>query len=268
MSKNTPDLSLDEAAISFLASLNSKEKGIGQQEIVRFVRWYGKERLINKLSAQEIASYAENMSTANADYDKRLGIVQSFLHYAKKESWTHQNLSTHLKTKKKKAKKKTTAQKKDKNSITLTPEGHTALQEELSLLKEKRLASTREIKRAAADKDFRENAPLHAAREQRGHLEGRIKEIEETLKSSVIINDKGKDASRINIGDNVTLQDLGSGKELHYTMVDSREADPLKGKISNVSPIGKALYGRKRGESVEITVPAGKLHYRIEQIGN
>ena len=141
------------------------------------------------------------------------------------------------------------------------------LEAELAALKSKRFEAIDEMRRAAADKDFRENAPLEAAREQRGHLEGQIKELEEALKSAVVIDEKQKVALKVSVGDNVILRDLAFGEELHYIMVNSREVDPTRGKISSASPIGKAIIGRGQGEIIEVIAPSGKLRYQIEQIG-
>ncbi|GAI52169.1 unnamed protein product, partial [marine sediment metagenome] len=142
-----------------------------------------------------------------------------------------------------------------------------ALKAELAALKSKRSEAIDEVRRAAADKDFRENAPLEAAREQRGHLEGQIKELEETLKSAVVIDEKQKIALKVSVGDSIILRDLASGEELHYVMVNSKEADATRGKISSASPIGKAIIGRGQGEIIEVTAPAGKLRYQVKQIG-
>ena len=91
-------------------------------------------------------------------------------------------------------------------------------------------------------------------------------ELEETLKSAVVIDEKQETAFKIGIGDSVTLCDLDSGEELCYTLVSPREVDPTRGMISNISPIGKALVGKGQGEVVEVVAPVGKLHYQIKQV--
>jgi len=261
------NLSLGEAATRFLASLPSGEEAGVQQEVYRFARWYGWEQAISELTAPEVANYAEHLSLSDADYKKKLKLIQAFLVYAKKEEWIKNNLSTHLKAKKGKAKLQPSFRQSSRETISLTQQGYDALKAELDALKSKRFEAIDEMRRAAADKDFRENAPLEAAREQRGHLEGQIKGLEETLKSAVVIGEKREVALKVSLGDSIILRDLASGEELHYTMVNSQEVDPTKGKISNVSPIGKAIIGRNQGEIIEITVPAGKLRYQIEQVG-
>ena len=267
MDSSNQNLSLGEVATRFLASLPLREKGVSQQEVYRFVRWYGWERALAKLSASEVASYAERLSLSDTDYIKKLELIHAFLVYAKKKGWSKNNLATHLKARKGKARLQSSARRGSPETISLTQQGYAALEAELAVLKSKRSETIDEVRRAAADKDFRENAPLDAAREQRGHLEGRIKELEEALKSAVVFDKKRKDTLKVSVGASIILRDLASGEELHYIMVNSREADPTRGKISSVSPIGKAIIGRGQGEVVEVMAPVGKLRYQIEQIG-
>ncbi|MDD4876513.1 MAG: transcription elongation factor GreA [Dehalococcoidales bacterium] len=258
---------LSEGATLFMASLSLKNKEIGQQEIYRFIRWYGWERNFEELTAPEVASYAEQLSRSDSDFAKKLKLIHKFLVFASKEEWTKSNLSTHLKAKKGKNRLKTSSKQSASETITLTHEGYDALKAELVTLKNKRVEAIDEIRKAAADKDFRENAPLDAAREQKSYLDGQIKEVEETLKSATIINGKQEAILKVNVGDSVILRDLISDAELRYTVVNTREVDLTKGKISNISPIGKAIVGRSQEEVVEIKVPLGKLRYKIEWIG-
>jgi transcription elongation factor GreA len=91
-------------------------------------------------------------------------------------------------------------------------------------------------------------------------------ELEETLKVATIIGGKREPALKTGVGDSIVLIDLASGEELRYMIVDPREVDPSKGKISMASPLGKALIGRRGGEAIEITAPAGKLRYQIKRV--
>ena len=120
--------------------------------------------------------------------------------------------------------------------------------------------------RAAADKDFRENAPLQAAREKRGMLEGRIIEIEATLKAAVVIDEENRRSKGVDIGRRFILCDPNKGTEICYRLVGPKEADPSNGKISTVSPIGKAVFGKKQGDTVEIKAPSGIRRYQLKQI--
>ena len=258
--------SLDEAASRFLAKLSPKKREVSQPEIHKFVRWYGRERPFARLTAHEVANYAKRLSLSATDYTKKLELVRAFLIYANNDGYSKTNLATHLKARKVKTEAPSPAKQGVPEAIPLTQQGYAELEAELNALKSKRPRLIDEIQKAAADKDFRENAPLAAAREQRGHLEGRIKELEKTLKAATIISGRQLSTAKIGIGDSLVLSDMTSGEELHYTIVNPKEINPTQGKISNTSPIGKAIIGRREGDIVETTVPIGKLRYRIKHI--
>ncbi|MFC1951892.1 GreA/GreB family elongation factor [Chloroflexota bacterium] len=265
MNSGKQDLSLGEVASRFLAKLSPQERSVSQQGVYGFVRWYGGERPFAGLTAPEIANYEERLSLSDTDYIKKLELIRAFLVYAKKEEWTNTNLVTHLRIRKGKTPSRSSP-RRDEEIISLTQQGYAELEAELDTLKDKRSDAIGEIRRAAADKDFRENAPLEAARQEHGQLEGRIRELEGTLKSATVIGEEKKVTPKVGIGDTILLLDLTSGEELRYTLVSPREVAPTKGKISNVSPIGKAVGGREQGEIVEVTAPSGKLRYEIKQI--
>ena len=266
MNSEDKKITLGEGATLFLAELTPEEKVAYQQDIYKFVRWYGWEYIINKLTAPEVANYAERLSQSDTDYEEKLEIIRAFLAYTRKKGWCRSNLASHLKTRKTKNRIRNNSRKAAAEIITLTQQGYDELNAELNVLRSKRLQAIEEMRLAAADKDFSENAPLDAAKEKRGQIEGRIMELEETLKSAVIIQEKPEDILKVNIGDSVVLRDLVSGDEIRYTLVNPREVDPARGKISDASPIGKAAIGKGQGDTVEVTVPAGRLTYEILQI--
>ncbi len=266
MSSGSENPTLGEAASGFLASLSAEEGGRSQQAVYGFVRWYGWGRPFAELAAHEVANYAERLSLTQTSYAQNLEIIRAFLLYAKKQGWSKANLATYLKIKKVKARSSSQARRNSPAATSLTQQGYAKLEAELVDLKSKRLELIDEMRKAAADKDFRENAPLDAAREQRGHVEGRIMELEEALKSATIIDKTQKPRLKVSVGDSIVLSDIVSGEELRYTIVSPREVDPTKGRISSNSPTGKALLGRAQGEIVEITAPLGRLKYQIKQI--
>ncbi len=266
MGNGSPNLSLGEAASRFLAGLSPEEGKASQQEIDKFIRWFGWERPFAALTAAEVANYAERLSASDIDYVGKLELVRAFLVFARKKEWTATNLAVHFKVRKGKRSPQSSSWRRLPETVSLTQQGYVELEAELEALRSKRPEIIDEMRRAAADKDFRENVPLQAAREQRGQLEGRIMELEAMLKSAVVIDDKKMPTLTVSLGDSVLLCDLDSGEELHYRLVSPREVDPTKGKISNVSPIGRAIVGKCQGEIVEIAVPAGKLRYQIKQI--
>ena len=146
----------------------------------------------------------------------------------------------------------------------LTPEGETKLKAELAELKGNRREELAQRLRAAIQMgDLSENADYHKAKEDQAFLEGRIQEIEAILRTAVIIEKKLSDT--VTVGCLVTIQEDNFTPET-YHLVGAKEADPRNGKISNESPIGKALMDHKVGDIVETETPAGKIKLKILKI--
>lgn len=146
----------------------------------------------------------------------------------------------------------------------LTPQGLTQLQQELEELKlVKRPQTIKRIEEAKAMGDLSENAEYDDAKEAQAMVEARIYEIDEILKSYQLIDDAAG-AKKVRVGSTVRLD--VQGKERTYTIVGSNEADPVAGKISNESPIGRALLGVAPGESVKVQTPGGETVYKIVSI--
>ncbi len=260
------NITLDEAAAKYLAAVSGEEKERQQVAILNFVRWFGREHHFKGLTAPEIGNYAERLSLSDTDYENKLEMIRAFLNYAKKQKFSAVNLAVNLKVRKGKSRvavQKNNGAREEINS--LTEEGHAKLTAELEGLKQRRPALIADITRAAADKDVRENAPLEAAREAHGLLEGRIREIEATLNKATIVT-KTQTSLKVSIGDTIVLVDLESSEELGYTIVGPRETDPSKGKISGMSPVGKAVIGHFEGDFIEVSAPLGKMKYQIKQI--
>ncbi len=147
----------------------------------------------------------------------------------------------------------------------LTPEGADKLKQELEELKGPRRNELAKRLRAAIQMgDLSENADYHKAKEDQGFLEGRIQEIEYMLRNAVLIEPNVRRDS-VSIGSRVTIQE-GSEPEETYHVVGAKEADPRAGRISNESPIGRALMDHKVGEEVEAETPGGKIRFKILKI--
>ena len=146
----------------------------------------------------------------------------------------------------------------------MTYEGLKALEDELHELKvNRRREVAQKIKEAREQGDLSENAEYDAAKEEQRDIELRIEEIDKILKNAEVVDDNDGDSSVINVGCTVTIKDLEFNEEMEYKIVGSTEADSLKGKISNESPVGKALIGAQKGETVEVETPAGIIKYEI-----
>ena len=150
--------------------------------------------------------------------------------------------------------------------LHLSQEGLLQLQEELELLKgEKRKEIADKLKEAISYWDLSENAEYAAAREEQAQIEGRIIELETMLKPGnyEIIDSKKTKKSGIHMGAKVLVKDLESNEEILYTIVGSQEADIFNNKISNESPLGKALIGKNVNNTVTVLAPGGESQYTI-----
>jgi transcription elongation factor GreA len=151
--------------------------------------------------------------------------------------------------------------------IVLTLAGLEKLEEELDYLKtKKRREIADRIKQAIAFGDITENSEYDEAKKEQAFIEGRIVSIENLLKNAKVIDEDDISIEAVSIGCVVKVKDLGFDEELEYNIVSSAEADPLKLKISNESPVGKALMGKKTGDIVEVLVPDGSIKFQILEI--
>lgn len=151
----------------------------------------------------------------------------------------------------------------------LTKEGAADLRRELEeLVNVKRPELANKLQEAIALGDLSENADYHDAKEQQAFLEGRIRYLENLLRGATIIEDsaQGGPAGVVRLGAQVTVV-IEDDPPTTYTIVGAAEANPAEGKISNESPLGAALLGRKKGDTVMIDVPAGQLEYKITAVG-
>ena len=149
----------------------------------------------------------------------------------------------------------------------LTYAGLKALEEELENLKVvRRKEVAAKIREAREQGDLSENAEYDAAKDEQRDIETRIEEIEKILKNVEVVDEDEVDLDKINIGCTVTLYDKEFEEEVEYKIVGSTEANSLAGKISNESPLGKALLGKAVGEDVEVEAQAGVIEYTVLKI--
>ncbi|MEL6269243.1 MAG: transcription elongation factor GreA [Chloroflexota bacterium] len=154
----------------------------------------------------------------------------------------------------------------DDNKAYLTPEGKEAIERELrDLIDIQRPELAQKLKEAVAQGDLKENADYHDAKERQGFIEGRIADLEATLRRAVII-EKSEAGGAVQIGNTVTIREVGTKEDEVYMIVGSAEANAREGKISNESPIGQALIGRKKGDKVKVETPGGKMEFKIRKI--
>ena len=148
-----------------------------------------------------------------------------------------------------------------------TKQGYQELVDELKYLKLTRREEIKEqIATARGIGDLSENAEYDEARNEQAKVEARIMELEALIENAEIIDESSMDARSISLGSLVTLYDEDYDEEITYSIVGSNQTDPLEQKISDQSPIGRALMGKRAGDRVTVTAPAGELHFTIREV--
>ena len=259
---------LVETANEYLQEHKTKKgESASAQELNRFVRWYGGQNKASALTPLDIEKYVDYSSRSTGDLSARMEPVKDFLNHLHESGMTGQKLSTHLKYKRSNS-KSSDPRKNSKGVNYLTKEGHQKLKAEHEELVKQRVSVADDLKKAMADKDFRENAPLDAARDRQAHLEARIRELDAILKRAEIMSENSsKNATgRVRLGSRVSIKDLSDNEVLVYTLVSSSEANLRELRISIDSPIGNAIYDKRSGDHVEVKAPAGVQRYVVEKV--
>lgn len=155
----------------------------------------------------------------------------------------------------------------NEKEVILTPEGLKKLEEELEYLKSvKRREVAERIKVAIGYGDISENSEYEDAKNEQAFVEGRVITLEKMLRNARIINNDEIDTDTVNVGSIVLVEDLEFKEQIEYSIVGTAESDPFQNKISNESPVGKALLGKRTGAVVDVQVPAGIIQYKILDI--
>lgn len=154
-----------------------------------------------------------------------------------------------------------------KQTTKYTPDGYKAIVDELTYLKGEK---TEEIKKnlayARSLGDFSENSELDAAKDEQGQVAARISELEELIKNAEIIDESDIKADVVNLGSTVIVYDYDMEEEVEYSIVGTNESDPMKGRISDRSPIGAAMIGKRAGDEFVTVTPGGELKFRIIKV--
>ena len=151
--------------------------------------------------------------------------------------------------------------------VILTAEGYKKLQKEIDYLSnDKRREVAERIRVAREFGDIAENAEYDDAKNEQAHLEARIAMLEERLKAARVVTKKEIKSGEVSIGTKVRLKDMDANQTVEYSIVGSAEADPAENKLSNESPVGKAIMGHKKGDVVEVFAPRGTTKFKILEI--
>ena len=260
-----------ERAATLYFGANAKKLDHQQRvAITRFVSWAGNERQLTDISAHQMTLFQDAQGGNVADLADRLMPVKAFLAYAKKKEWVGVNLGVHLRVKR--TIRRTThadgaVTESAEEIVEMTVEGLELARNELDRLRAERPSIAKKLEEAMADKDFRENAPLDAARDEQAHLERRIRELEHQVAHSRVSNaNNSYNDGRAHLGSSVSATNLVSKKTVEYTLVSQNEVDAASGRISIASPVGRALVGTTVGDEVEVQAPSGTIRFHVETV--
>lgn len=258
------------AAAEYLSGLTPDERVDQQPEVLRFVRWFGPELTPRDLGLRTVESYQNQVEATGADVALRLAPLRGLLRFLEAREYIGENLAKHIKVRRAtgSTRKGATVEPVATDVVKLTSEGHKQMGDELDhLTTVVRPQISAALLEARRDKDIRENAPYHAAKDQQGMVEARIRELEHTLAGAEILGASvAAPGGRVTIGSTVILRDLAYDEEVRYILVSPSEANPREGKLSVASPVGKAVMDSAEGEVVEAEAPAGKMRYRVEKV--
>ncbi len=258
------DLTVGDAIRNYISAMKPADRPTSAPVLQAFARWFGPERSIKEIDPVQLERYQEQMTASGQDPANKLEPLRQFLSDARSKKLIDVALASHVKIRRKTAlERQPLGRPVEVESIDMTRAGFEQLQAELARLEGEELpAAIAAMTSAAADKDFRENAPYDAAKQHRAELQRRIDEIKATLSHAVVVDETQDD--RVGVGTRVVVRDLDEDEEFSYTLVGPGERGV--GKISTQSPVGRALLDHTVGEVVQVTVPAGVHKYRIEKI--
>lgn len=251
-------------------------------EVQRFARWIGEDQRVDKVIASEVAQFSEtyrsNASKAQKDQARH---IKGFLNFLKKRQYTTDSLASHIRVRPRSnaGQRAPVARPKVTEDNRLTQAGFDEYKRMLEELYADRPKAQDDVARAAASGDVRENAPLDAARDRHGYIEGEIRRIEGIIDSAVVISEDeqraragegvliGNTVSVLKIGEHYVYKgehvvpefDADKQRPTKYQIVSSHEANPLQSKISNVSPVGVELMGKKTGDKIKVKTPKEHL---------
>lgn len=256
-----------EAMEHFEGSLaNEPEKAEVELPVVRaFVSWFGLKRSMGELRGGDVSTYVKTKTDGSPVHVEPL---RAFLAYCSRLAFTPENLVPALGVGPAAGGARGghgANAELGGDAFYVTLDGLRHIEEQLAAEKAKRPMIAQKLHDAMADKDFRENAPLDAARDEQGQLEAHIRDLETRLRNAVIIDEQAK-GGLANVGSVVKLVNLDTSREQTFTLVSATEVNPALGKISIQSPVGTAVMNRGTGDEVTVNAPSGPVKFRIVEV--
>ena len=249
-------------------TIPDEEKRTIHPELTRFARWIGANNELSSLRPSDISPYSETLGGSASEANKqRIAAIKDFLNYTKKKGYVSVSLAPHIRVRKPSLNTpKGSAMRRRNTEVQITQQGYDEMVNRLEQLRVETVRLADEIERAAASGDVRENSPLEAARENQGMVQAQINRLESTLKVATIIPESERVSDHVQIGSWVSLVKEGTEMTVDYQVVAANEANPLQHKISDISPLGRAIMDGRVGDNVLVKAPAGAQKFTITAI--
>ncbi len=265
----TAPATLFDVLTEYLETLTPADHNTRGTYVRKYVDYAGGDFQVSLLTGARVELYAESQIKASdpraAD---RVAALKAWFVYLKKKSYTEKNLGVHIRVRKSSARgaKRAPVVEHEEALIEMTEDGLESLKHELDELKGSVSGLVEAVALAREDKDFRENAPLDAAREAMVFNQQRRREVEETLKRAVVVDARADVSGASSVGSIVQVRRLDDDLEVAYQLVSAHEADAAEKKISIDSPVGKELLGRRAGDQVSVYAPKGVIEFEIKSV--
>jgi transcription elongation factor GreA len=272
MTDNTPvairPATLGAALREYLETLKPEQRKLSYGHVLRFVQTQGEAYSTADLRESRVEMFAETyIKATDPAAAEKVEALKAWFAFLKKKQYTDKNFGTVVRVRRAPGRGpagSASAIRVDEGALDMTAEGLAALQREHQELTSQREGLVSAISLAREDKDFRENAPLDAAREALAFNEQRRKQIETALKRARVAEGSADD--RAGVGSQVTVTRVDSGQAFTYRLVGAREANAREMKISVESPVGKKLLGSRPGDDVTVEAPNGQISYRVDAV--
>jgi transcription elongation factor GreA len=256
-------VTIGDLVSNYIQSLKLGKKE-AQNDLAKFVRWIGGNRLLFDVSPSELEDYSSKEGMSDPD-SLRLKTLRNFLNYAKEIGVIDGNMAIHVKIRRTNKKVRNSSAILEITRPQLTQEGYSAIELRLEHVQGELLLAADEVKKAAADKDVKENAPLEAAREHLGKLDAERRDLQDTILTAQILSSDITGGSA-HQGGKVKLKDLSNGRTASWMLVDAREASLADQKLSISSPVGKAVLGYYAGQEFIVETPGGIVNYKLLEV--
>ncbi len=259
---------LTDAITAYIARVPLTERDHVARELNRFARWFGFDKPLNAIRPIDLERYQEQLGQTGID-PRRLEPLRGFLSDARTRKLLETSLAVHVRIRGKKGVGKGGGRSLEAPTLEMTEAGYANIKAELSRLEQDvRPLLQQELQRAAADKDMRENAPYHAAKEKLAEVQSRMNHLKASLSAAQIVESQHSE-HRVGMGSTVVVRDVtpnADDDEMTYTLVGPGEIDLRRSRISIQSPLGRALADHGIGDVVEVDTPSGRHLYCIERI--